>query len=267
MSNNTEQKAPELVAKKKVERTSPIRIALVALFAIIAVVSFICMSNAQSTNDAIVADFDKIINDTQKQHSDDILKNKDKYEEAKNKWAEENKPEVLEEFGPKLEEAKAELKKAKAAKNEGAISEWSGKVSTYEAKLKNGIDPFFKQEEISKQLEQEEKEMRAAQGKEIASLNTEKDEALVYPIHVVDLFSLLAYIFAALFLFTLAAVLGKRGYAKGSTKLLEIVPFFVLIGVVFVIVSIMTALSFSEHLPANITADFGAYFDNVMNVL
>ncbi len=267
MSNNTEQKAPELVAKRVVERTSPVRIALVAIFALIAIISFICMISAQSTTDAITAKYEKLVNDTQKKHSDAIVEHKAVYEEAKNEWAKENKPEVLEENAPKLEEAKAMLAEAKKANDEAAISEWSGKVSTYEAKLKTGIDPFFKQEEIAINLEAQEKEMRANQGKEIAAINVEKEETLLYPIHTVDLFSLLAYVFAALFLFMFASLLGKRGFAKGSTKLLEIVPFLVVLGVVFVIVGIMTSLSFTEHLPENITADFGAYFDNVMNVL
>ena len=109
--------------------------------------------------------------------------------------------------------------------------------------------------------------MRQDQNVEIQKLNVEKDEALLFPLHAVDLFSFLAFVFAALFLFMLGTVLGKRGFAKGSNKLLEIVPFLILLGVVFIIVGIMTALSFAEHLPSGITKDFGAYFSNLMNTL
>ena len=266
-------KTKQLKAPKIKTGVSTIRIICIALAAIVAIACFIGSIKAGNAVDAVNDKFDQKIKEGNAQSNAEIQALKKQYEADRMAWAEENMPEVLEKYLPEIEKAEADKKaELKGVSDENDIAEitkrYDDKIKTITKAMDSEIDPIFNsQSDITSEFKTQESALRKANNDNTKQLSLMKDEAVIYPMHVNDIFVVLTIIALCVILWIVAGTLAAQGFIKGSTKLLEIVPFVVLGVEVCVVLLAITALSFGDHIPAEFTKDFATYKKLFMAVL
>lgn len=266
-------KTKQLKAPKIKTGVSVIRIICIVLAAIIAIVSFIGSVKAGNATDAVQESFDQKIQEGNSQSNAEIQALKKQYEADRMAWAEKNMPEVLEKYLPEIDKAEADKKAdLNGVTDENEIAEiskrYDDKINTITKAMDGEIDPIFNsQSDITKEFKAKESALRKTNSDNTKKLSLMKDEAVIYPMHVNDIFVIVTIIALCVILWLVAGMLAAQGFIKGSTKLLEIVPFVVLGIEVCVVLLAITALSFGDHIPAEFTKDFATYKKLFMAVL
>ncbi len=273
MAKSSETKKTQIKAPKTVKGASKVRITLIVIAAILAVVCFVAAIKAGITIDNVTEFYTQKIAESNASSSAQIQELTKQFNADRQAWIEKNMPEVPEEYLPMIEQAEKEkaaaLKGVTSEKEKADISKrYDSKISTIQKTMDGKIDPVFNSESnISAKFKEDEAAIRSANSQNVKQLNIEEDQALLYPTHVSDVFTILTLIALGVVLWLLSGMLSNIGFLKGSAKLLEIVPFLVLFIEVCVVLMAITGLSFGDHMPAEFSKDFGKYCEQFKAVL
>ena len=272
MGNSNEIKLPKEKKTKRILSIPSIIILILALF--IAVSAFIFSNRAGNLSEEIQETYANKIAESNAENSEAIKVLNQELAQKRQEWVEENAPEIFEKYLPIIEDLEAQLAEAVEGLKDGneiaKVSEpYKKQIDNYTKAMNSEIDPLFNNEPtgIAKYYQDAELALRNENNTNTKNLSAEMDEKLIYPNHTSDLFTLIALFGLGIVLWILSAYLSKKGFIKGSTKLLNIVPFTVFIIEISVFLIAILALSFGDGIPKEMTGNFDKYIELVRETI